>query len=454
MKRPDGVWRRSAVVVLTAGAVTTVAAVHAQTPAAPRPQPNAAGTALTVTTQRRIDPRSAFFASLGANGRTCGSCHLESDGWSLTPETAQAKFAATGGADPIFRTNDGSNAPGLDVSTPDARRSAFSLLLNRAVIRIGLPVPAGAEFRLVEADDPYGFATAAELSLFRRPLPAANLKFHPVIMWDGRETRPGLSAGQVLANQAAGATTGHAQAPARPADAALTQIVGFETALFHAQKTDRVAGALDSGGVKGGPTTLSRQRFAPGINDPFAAGFDPNVFQIFAGFARPRRGTPANVAERRRQIAQGEAIFNAKRFFVRDVPGLNDDRGQPVVTATCGTCHNAPGVGSSSVGAFQNIGVSDADRRTPDVPLYTFEHNTTGERVQITDPGRALISGRWRDMGRFKVPSLRGLAARRPYFHDGSAATLRDVVDFYNRRFSINLSPGEQEALTAFMEAL
>lgn len=40
---------------------------------------------------------------------------------------------------------------------------------------------------LVAVDDPYHFASAAERSLFRRPLPSTNLKFDSAVMWDGRE---------------------------------------------------------------------------------------------------------------------------------------------------------------------------------------------------------------------------------------------------------------------------
>ncbi|MEO6577216.1 MAG: hypothetical protein ABIP89_25430, partial [Polyangiaceae bacterium] len=70
------------------------------------------------------------------------------------------------------------------------------------------------------------------------------------------------------------------------------------------------------------------------------------------------------------------------------------------------------------------------------------------------DPGRALISGQWRDIGRFKVPGLRGLAARAPYFHNGSAATLAEVVEVYNTRFNMNLTAGEKSDLVAFLQTL
>ena len=52
------------------------------------------------------------------------------------------------------------------------------------------------------------------------------------------------------------------------------------------------------------------------------------------------------------------------------------------------------------------------------------------------------------------MPTLRGLAARAPYFHNGSAATLDDVVTFYDTRFAIRLTPGERADLVAFLRAL
>jgi cytochrome c peroxidase len=89
-----------------------------------------------------------------------------------------------------------------------------------------------------------------------------------------------------------------------------------------------------------------------------------------------------------------------------------------------------------------------------DMPVYTFRNNTSGEIKIVTDPGRALITGRWKDVGRFKGPILRGLAGRAPYFHNGSAASLRDVVDFYDTRFALNLTDGQKTDLVAFLRTL
>jgi cytochrome c peroxidase len=101
-----------------------------------------------------------------------------------------------------------------------------------------------------------------------------------------------------------------------------------------------------------------------------------------------------------------------------------------------------------------NIGLVDESRRTPDMPLYTFRCISTGQEIKLTDPGRAMITGKCKDLGRFKGPILRGLAARAPYFHNGSAATLEDAVEFYNTRFHLAFTDQEKKDLVAFLRTL
>jgi len=72
----------------------------------------------------------------------------------------------------------------------------------------------------------------------------------------------------------------------------------------------------------------------------------------------------------------------------------------------------------------------------------------------VTDPGRALITGKWKDVGRFKGPMLRGLAGRAPYFHNGSAASLLDAVNFYDVRFGLGLTDEQKSDLVAFLRTL
>ena len=96
-----------------------------------------------------------FFQELGSNGRTCATCHRAAQGWSITPAELRDRFERTNGLDPIFRTNDGSNCEGAEVSTVRARRRAFSLLLQKGLIRIALDVPVRPEFDILEVEDPY-----------------------------------------------------------------------------------------------------------------------------------------------------------------------------------------------------------------------------------------------------------------------------------------------------------
>jgi hypothetical protein len=427
---------------------------------------DATGTLRTITATGSFDTGNAFFQSLGGNGRSCASCHRPEAAWTLTPENVQARFATSAGTDPVFRPVDAANSPVADVSTETARRAAYSMLLAKAVIRIGLPVPAGAEFTLAQVDDPYAFASAAQLSLFRRPLPATNLRFLAGVMWDDRENAapflPPLEAGAnaallraSLRTQALNATLGHAQAATAPDEAQLASIVEFELGLTTAQWRDRHAGLLSGGDAIGGPRVLANQQFHVGIND--ALGADPvaggqaatmRLFDAWDAQAGSERAPARNA------IARGERLFNTRPILISGVAGFNDVAGLPLVVGTCATCHDTPNVGSHSTSASMDIGTTDASERTGDMPLYTLQRRSDASLRQTTDPGRALISGRWDDIGKFKVPALRGLAGRAPYFHNGMAASLEEVIDFYERRFAMGLDPQEKSDLIAFMQAL
>ena len=149
-------------------------------------------------------------------------------------------------------------------------------------------------------------------------------------------------------------------------------------------------------------------------------------------------------------------MFNSKPINIAGVAGLNDDLNVPSIPGTCGTCHDSPSIGNHSMPAPLNIGVGDIDSPLDIgyLPVFTLQNKNTSEITRTTDPGRALITGAWKDIGRLKGPVLRGLSSRAPYFHNGSARTLGDVVDFYNTRFSIGFSSQEKEDLIAFLSAL
>ncbi len=422
--------------------------------------PNSSGFSRTISSTGSIDRNNPFFQSLGVNGRSCFTCHQASEGWTITPEGVQQRFEATNGEDPIFRLVDGANSPLADVSSLAAKRSAYSMLLSKGLIRVGLPIPENAEFALESVDDPYGFASRREISLFRRPLPTTNLRFLSTLMWDGRESFPNQTMNANLAHQSNSATRGHAEASRDLTDQEREQIVALEMQLHTAQIFDNAAGHLRSSGGKGGPRVLSREEFYLGINDslglnPKGLPFDPNAMTLYQSWERfdTNKGRDRRNSARA-AVARGEKLFNTKPITLTGVGGLNDLLGQPTIQGTCTICHDSPNVGNHSLPAPLNIGLTDASQRTPDMPLYTFKNKTTGETVQTTDPGRALVTGKWVDIGKFKGPILRGLASRAPYFHNGSAATLEDAVKFYNTRFSINLTEQEISDLVAFLKTL
>ena len=420
---------------------------------------NDSGIVRTVNVNGAIDLTNPFFKSLGTNGRSCFSCHRPAQGWSLTPESVRGRFDESRGLDPVFRTNDGSNCEGADVSTIDKRQSAYSQLLNKGLIRVGINVPASAEFVIESADDPYHCgAPLTAASMYRRPLPSTNLRFLTAVMWDGRESTPTTSILDDLAHQSNDATLGHAQAVLDLTPEERQAIVAFETGLFTAQVSDRDAGLLRDDGALGGPVALSQQPFFIGINDPVGlnptnAPFDPRAFTIYTAWSTQNDRA-------RRAIARGQEVFNTKPIVLSGVAGLNGQTFSNGVTlpasftGTCTTCHDAPNAGDHSVKAPLNIGLTDASRRTPDMPLYTLRRLSNGDVVKTTDPGRAMITGKWADIGKFKGPILRALASRAPYFHNGLADSLEAVVDFYESRFNIGLTARERADLVAFLRAL
>jgi cytochrome c peroxidase len=410
-----------------------------------------------------VTAENPFFQNLGTNGRTCFTCHQPQTGWSVSAASASDRFQASGGTDPLFRLIDGATCPTDDVSTLGASRRAFKLLIEKGLIRIGLPLPPvnppppnlPLQFEVTHVDDPYNCTTnpvtglqsptMGILSMYRRPLPSTNLGFDTAIMWDGREPS--------FEHQAVDATLGHAEGKSPgPSDEQQTEIVAFETGIFTAQIFDNKAHQLNAANATGGPVALSHQTFSMGENDPFGTSFNPNIFNLY----KPWLDLPdANSeAKDRESVARGEEVFNTKSFKITGVPPIPDN-----TVGFCGTCHDSPNVGNHSVKLPINIGIANAGVDSPPgldisgLPVFTLECDD-GRKFEVTDPGRAMITGKCDDIGKFKGPILRGLAARAPYFHNGSAATLMDAVNFYNRRFNIGFTEQQKKDLVNFLKTL
>jgi len=157
-----------------------------------------------------------------------------------------------------------------------------------------------------------------------------------------------------------------------------------------------------------------------------------------------------------RTLTAGDSPFD-RYLFKKDANAISPEvkRGFDVfLAAKCDACHLimterlhpfALKYVLFTDGKFHNLGV-DATKKNP-------------------DPGRYAVTGDPSDWGRFRTPTLRNVALTAPYFHDGSAATLADVVDFYDRGGNanrnldpamrkLNLSPQQKLDLIRFLESL
>ncbi len=440
---------------------------------------------------------NAFFQSLGTNGRSCFTCHQPQDGWTISAEHVRDRFRENSD-DPLFRLIDGATCPSDDVSTPRAKRKAYSLLLEKGLIRNGIALPSPRQFEIVDVTDPYNCTansttglsaipttstTTGTVSLYRRPLPTTNLGFLSTLLWDGREPN--------LFKLASDATVNRAQANIVPTAAQLQQIVTFEgcdtqnesatglcattpagSGIYTAQIFDDDAAYLAAEGATGGPEPLSQQvtGFFVGINDPFGnnptgAPFRSDIFHLYDAWAELQGRGPVVAA--REAIARGEQVFDFTNINITGVAGINDALGQPSFPGSCATCHDTPNAGDHSIKAALNIGITNAGTNRPPVvdisglPVFTIVCTSgssllapIGQMFQVTDIGRAMITGNCADIGKLKGPILRGLAARAPYFHNGSAATLLDVVNFYDQRFKIGFTDQQKADLVAFLNSL
>jgi cytochrome c peroxidase len=237
-------------------------------------------------------------------------------------------------------------------------------------------------------------------------------------------------------------------------------------ALHSAQLSDFAAGRL-SQGASGGPEFLSTQPYYPGINDSLGADpegkpFTPDVFTIYTSFQNSHDPHQAS-------IARGEEIFNSQPLTISNVPGLTT--GTQQIMGTCTTCHDTFNVGNHSFPLPLDIGTSRSPQyetdpniiaalqqlQVPTLPVFELvctQGPLAGNTYYTSDPGKALITGQCSDIGRGKGLILRGLAARAPYFHDGIAGSLQQVVNFYNLRFQIGLSVQQKEDLVNFLQTL
>ena len=426
-----------------------------------------------------------FFERVGSNGRACVTCHQPANSMSVSGEAIRERWRVTAGKDPIFAAIDGSNNPSL----PQELEASHSLLLNRGLFRVGLPWPPARnqnpEFGIEVVSDPtgvnrdpqWGFqSTAPSISVFRRPRMAANLKYvlEPdstpfnvklgVLLDKDPETGAPVSMNLMadaraatLKIQAEDAYRNHLEGKKGLTAEELARIVAFESQVYAAQTWDSGAKDLVESGEPGalGPGNLLREQ-AGILNSPAKP-----VFLSFDGWKKD--------SEFRKSVARGNDIFLNRQFWVRNVGHINSiGLGNPA-KRSCAVCHNAVMSGMDRAPGWVDLGTTNYPTWTEpgvasdkgELPVFKLTcradakaHPFLGRVIYTTDPGRGLITGKCADIGAITMGQFRGLAARAPYFVNGSAKTLMELVDYYDRRFDIRLTGQEKQDLVNFLGVL
>ena len=452
--------------------------------------PDATGIVTVIHVGGPVDTRgNPFFSAIGRNGRACVTCHQPADGMSVSVTSLRQRWTQTGGRAPIFAAIDGSNCPSL----PQKKASSHSLLLRRGLFRIARPWPPRApdgrlitpQFTLEVVHDPtgcnldpvYGLRSAhPSVSVFRRPRPAANLKYVTAygFVFDPKTglplaIDPGTSlryAGNLLADgrartlreQALDALRSHLQRYAPVSPQQMREILDFETHLYVAQTYDFVGGSLTSDGARGGPDALAAGK--PGVLD---GPHDPQWAEFAAW--KDDHDPHQTTAERafRASVLRGADLFRNHTFLIADSAGLNSMNFGNPTRNTCSFCHNMTRTGMDVAPGQVDLGTTNlpfADP-APELPLFKLTCKPQyapqpflGRVVYTHDPGYALTTGKCEDIGKITIQDARGIAARPPYFSNGSARTLRDIVDFYDRRYHIGLTEQQKEDLTNLLRVL
>jgi cytochrome c peroxidase len=367
------------------------------------------------------------------NGRSCATCHTESEHTTLLPASVEARLSADP-SDPLFDP--------LDADDPSAPVLTFKHL-RAGLVRVTLPLPPNVDV----VDDSGQVITSAERTVFVwRAVPSIeNTALTAPYLSDGRAT--------TLQEQALGALHAHSEISHEPPGSKLDSIAAYEKTLFSSPGVEAVFDAL----AAGTPAPDPDPAFAPGSSE--AAGK-----ALFQTTCTPCHGGPS-----------GDRILNraarSQLFFQLNADGTVavDGNGGPVLL----TDHQND--------EFLNIGISFGTylREIPpqlggipntsglSFPHYRLRYYTDATRAHATmdlpptptgangqpqsgpnfapqlfsvDPGRTLITGDPADFEAFDVPQLRGISHTAPYFHDHSKKDLPAVLNLYSR-FILPLIP-------------
>jgi cytochrome c peroxidase len=373
----------------------------------------------------------------GTNGRSCATCHVPEDHFTLTPQHVKALYAKNPN-DPLFNR--------IDADDPDAAVPTYNHLMA-GLVRVNITLADNLD--QIDADGNVITNADRTIAVWRGVPTNENVAFSAPYQYDGRFS--------TLEIQADHALLGHSQMNPPPSAQVLDQIADFELTLFSDIAAFQVGEAIQHG-----RTPHTNPELDP-LTRHFPAGSDEAAGQaLFQQTCAKCHGGPTTTVI-------GSAIDNNAFFPIQNADGTIiiggvNSIGIPFPT-TFRTDLKFPehmgNYGLDTIALLRQLGGLPPGGLNPNpnfegltFPGYRIRFYTDATRTQkvvdmppappgigptvipapyAIDPGRALITGNSYDWEGFKVLPLRGIAKTAPYFHDASAATLRDVLDIYSR---------------------
>ena len=318
-------------------------------------------------------------------------------------------------------------------SAPRLKRTSLSALTLAVLVSAGLSVSAAEPVGLspvpVPKDNPQ---TPEKISLGKQLYFDKRLsKDNTVSCASCHDPKFGFSNGERFATGVGGAKGGRS-APSV-----------INSAYYKLQFWDGRAASLEEQAL--GPIANPIEMALP-VEDAVAKlnkiGGYKSSFQKVFGTDVTADGIAKAIAAYERTVISGNAPYD--KFKAGDESALSEkaQHGMKLFfgKANCSACHGGPNFSDSG---YHNIGIG-MDAKEPDV-------------------GRIAISKLGGDTGAFKTPTLREIARTAPYMHDGSLATLEDVINHYEKGgiandyldeelFALRLTSDEKAALVTFLK--
>ena len=373
-------------------------------------------------------------AGLGGNGRACSDCHMDAEGFQLTPAAARARFEqmiASGVDDPLFRAIDAN-----DLRINGAAASDFTNLIENGLIRVTIPLPANVKLLDCGSSIPCP-ASAVPTSetvadVWRSVPPIFDVSITgpdgvaPV--WPrGPNTTGGYQLdGRVdtLQHQALGALHGHAEIAIDPPASWLDDVASFQLTQFSSPSVRELADAMAAG-------TTPLPDPDPALDELELQGkavFERACAQCHGNLAgHPSGSTP---------IVQGTP--GTPTALIRYHP-IQSGCPRPVDTVSPPRFVFTP-CSPSQLANVRTYEITNSGVPPTGTPCGGSGQPPCVTRITTSDPGRLLLTGFPQpggpgDIEHFDVPSLRGISRTAPYFTNNTAPTLEAMLDHYKAFF-------------------